>query len=209
MTLADLIYDPATHTTTTTDGRDVPHVTRIIRATGLSQAFALVDPVVLASAQLRGTYVHDACHMLDDGELDWATVDPRIEGYVRAWEACKHERRLVVEANEVRVFSEQGWYTGTLDKVVRRDGRRLGIYDLKTGPEKYSGSGLQLAAYVHAWLEMMTEGRPTEMIERVAVELHEDGRYRFVPHNNSQDYADFMHARHVYRRQQDMGRQLT
>ncbi|MFH1109789.1 MAG: PD-(D/E)XK nuclease family protein [Planctomycetota bacterium] len=206
MTIDDLIYDPATHTTTTKDGRDVPHVTRIIRATNCSHDFRFVDPVTLAAAQLRGEYVHRACQMLDEDDLNWATLDPRIEGYVRAWEACKHEQHLVVEASEVRVFSEQAWFTGTLDKVCRRDGgvRWTVIVDLKTGPEKYSGAKLQLAAYVRAWLEMMTGPRPTEMIERLAVELYEDGRYRPVWHKNSQDYGDFLHLRHTYRIQQEL-----
>src|SRR5690349_670382 len=52
----------------------------------LGDEFADVPPDRLAFAQNRGNMVHLAAALLVAGELDWTTVDPRIEGYVRAVE---------------------------------------------------------------------------------------------------------------------------
>jgi hypothetical protein len=51
-------------------------VSEAIQSAGLKD-FSRIAPDVLEHARQRGTAVHAACHFLDEGDLDWATVSQR------------------------------------------------------------------------------------------------------------------------------------
>lgn len=175
LTVADLAYDPVDRVTLAPDGRSVPHVTTILSAVGVSTDFeALADRSprnrdILTLARARGTAVHADCHAYDDDDLDWATVDPRVAGYVAAWVDCRTALGLspISHGRERQVFDPANWYTGILDGVFMCGRKRI-LVDLKTGDPEDAACHLQTAAYEHAWLV----DHPDEPIdERWAIEL--------------------------------------
>lgn len=136
----------------------------------------------------RGRAVHLACHYADTVGLNMESLDPRIQGYVEAWERCKRETGYFVVESERKV--EGAGYVGTLDKIMAT--QRLGdtfryfeVWDLKCGgPEPWHG--LQLAAY-----EVCVRVGKKPMRRR-CVHLSEDGTFRLVEHKDPADFRRFM-----------------
>lgn len=130
----------------------------------------------------RGKAVHLACHYADTVGLDRSTLDPRIVGYVDAWERCKRETGLVVDRSEVAVGGPLFGYIGMLDKIMA--GKSWEMWDIKCGqPEPWHG--LQLAAYCHAY------GGRIKFVRRTC-HLMKDGTYRLVEHTGKDDLKTFM-----------------
>ena len=152
---------------------ELPHVTAILEATGLTD-FSAVPDDVLELAQWRGSAVHRACQYLDEGTLDWGTVQPEHVGYVRAWESWKAAAGFIVDEIEIPVQSLTSGYVGTQDRIGHwaRDTFHSGPIDLdlKTGSIQPSAA-LQLAAYT------MCHFQPFHRM-RLAVRLLKDGDYR-------------------------------
>ena len=154
-----LVYDPATHTTRTATGIEVPHVTRILSAVGVSTDFEEVAERSwrmrdrLEHLRQRGTAVHADCHAYDDDDLDLDACDVRVRPFVEAWAACRAEKGLVpvTHARERRVFHDLDWYTGIMDGLFRRQGK-FGVVDLKTGDPDDAAAHLQTAAYAEAYV---------------------------------------------------------
>lgn len=205
---ADLVFDPATHTSRAPDGRLVPHVTEILSAVGVTTDFGTLSEVsprlagTLEFARARGTAVHADCHAYDDHDLDLARVDPRIQPYVDAWAACRRALGLVplAHARERLLFHPGQWYAGITDGVFVREGLpsvwRV-LADLKTGAPEDAAAHLQTAAYVYAW-EYEHPDQPIH--ERWAIWLRPD---RVVPYtvvnyttraDGHQDTAKFLAA---------------
>ena len=146
-TLDDVAYDPATHTSKLPGGQDVPHVTGVLRALGISEGFAHVDPRVIAQAGARGTAVHADCHAYDDDDLDWDVVDDRVRPYVEAWATFRLHKQLVPESRERRLYHPTYNYTGIMDGIFT-GGVQV---DIKTGNPENSAGHLQTAAYACAY----------------------------------------------------------
>lgn len=176
LTAADLTFDAERHVSVAPDGRQVPHVTTILSATGLSTDWDEMARNVrkigqhVAFASARGTAVHADCHALDDDDLDWGAVDYRVRPYVQAWERLKADKGLtpIAHARERLLFHPGLWYAGILDGVfLQGEGRRI-LIDIKTGDPEDSACHLQTAAYEMAW----TLEHPDEPIaERWGVRL--------------------------------------
>lgn len=160
--MKDFRFDHETHAYTL-NGERLPSVTQIIKA---------ILPQWEASEwhMQRGVATHRACELLDNGTLDWASVDPEIEPRVKAWQKFRSEFGGEIVANEMRLCSPTRRYAGTLDRIIRR-GREIIVCDLKNSvtPQVI----LQLAAYSLLW----TEETGKVCTSAVAVELREDGSY--------------------------------
>lgn len=174
ITAADLRYDPTSHTSTTPDGVDVPHVTAILHAVGVAvdyDALSASGPrraEQIAFRRQLGSAVHADCHAYDDGDLDWATVDPRVDPYVRvAWATCRENLGLVPLTRERQVFHPVLLYTGFLDGIFRCEGKRV-LIDLKIGDPEDAGAAFQTAAYEAAY---HAEHLDETIDERWAVQL--------------------------------------
>jgi hypothetical protein len=132
------------------------------------------------------------CHALDDSDLIWETVDPRVRPYVEAWATCRERMGLVPEERERRLFHPDYWYTGIMDgvflrKVGRRTLRILG--DLKTGDPSSSAAHLQTAAYQKAYEYQHTD---RHIDERWGIWLV-PGRvipYRIFNYSDPNEYPD-------------------
>ena len=167
-------FVPETHEYFLGDRRLIS-VTEAMDAVGLTD-FSMIKPDVLEHARQRGTAVHQACHFLDEGDLDWATVSPEIEPYVRAWERFKADTGItLVEIEKPRYHATLG-LAGTPDRVVILGGKK-GIIDLKTyDPDE--NTGVQLAGY--SFLEFGPQ--PIyDVPERWGLWLKDDGRYKLTP----------------------------
>lgn len=206
-TSADLRYCPQTHTTTTPDGRDVPHVTKVLAETGVATDF---EQVMLLSRRLRdhvedrrllGSVVHQDCHAFDDGDLVWDTVDPRVAPYVRAWQICRRNLGLEPVVRERQVYHPADHYTGFLDGIFKQAYRKV-LVDLKVGSADAAACDLQTAAYAAAYLAE----HPKEVIHsRFAIELKPEREvpYAVVPYGDHwrEDYRKFQACLVVYREQ--------
>jgi hypothetical protein len=158
-------------------GEKLPSVTGLLKKAGLIDTEWMDE-----AAMTRGTYVHEACQYDDEGGVDEASLDPVILPYVLGWRKAKRELGLKVLEVEQRVCHEAMRYCGTLDRVVGLRGRRV-LVDLKTGSPSH-WHRIQTAAYAQAkrWME------PAVVLDRAALYLTAEGRYRWEAH---QDRTDF------------------
>jgi hypothetical protein len=153
-TVNDLVYDPDRHATTTRDGRDVPHVTHVLGAVGVSTNFeqlAALAFVDIELARLRGSAVHADCHAYDDNDLALSDCDPRVRPYVQAWATFRENKGLTPLSRERRIFEPIYWYTGFLDGVFLNHLHKRILIDIKTGDPFDAAAHLQTSAYERAW----------------------------------------------------------
>lgn len=174
-----LEFEPATHTYRI-NGRQVPSVTQILQAAGMTNG-AYWTP----EARDRGAYVARATEILDrdPDDFDWDAVDKEKVGYVRAWEKFKHVSGCEIIASEERVCSEAYRFAGTLDRVILHGCNML--VDIKTGSSA-EWHRLQTAGY-----RLCRDERP---LARAAVYLNPNGSYRYVPHPDRRDEDVFKAA---------------
>src|SRR5437764_459731 len=106
-------FDPASHLYRV-GGRAVPSVTQILAARGLYKGCEHCTE----ESRERGKAVHSAIHFLDEGDLDKATVDPRIEPYLRAYEKFMRECRVETLVNETALMSAKWGFAGRFDRLA-------------------------------------------------------------------------------------------
>jgi hypothetical protein len=161
-------------------------VSEAIKAAALND-FSMIKPEVLEHAAQRGKAVHAACHYLDDGDLNWATVSPEIEPYVRAWERFKAETGVeLLEIETPRYHATLG-FAGTPDRIVKF-GPNVGVLDLKTfNPSDVTG--VQLSAYsVLRFGPQPSFNAP----KRWGLWLRDDGKYSLTSYEDRGDEAVFL-----------------
>ena len=161
MTLTFNAFNHAYHL----DGKSVPSVTTIIRA-------VIAGWSASEWHMQRGTAVHRACELLDQGLLDRATVFPEIESRVKAWEKFRADYPGIVETMETPLGSERYRFAGTPDRVFLEKNHHV-IVDLKSSIEPQVK--LQLGGYSLLWAENRGDGR--KIAKAGAVELRENGTY--------------------------------
>lgn len=206
MSATVLSFDAAAHEYRMPDGRLVPSVTQILKAVGVAVDFeglASIGRRVADAIDLKreiGHTLHQDAHAFDDDDLNWSTVDPRVEPYLRAWAAFRENTRLMPVTRERRVLHAALGYAGTLDGIfVAPNGRRV-LVDLKTGDPWDAGAHLQTAAYAAGYLCE----HPSERIdERWAVRLTPEHGvpYRIVPFTDWRDFSKFQACLTVYHEQ--------
>ena len=166
-TSTNLIFDPETHTSQLPDGRDVPHVTAVLQAVGVSTNFddmASMYPRMrraIRSARDLGSAVHADCHAFDDDDLDLNNVDHRVRPYVDAWIQFRTDKNVapIAHGRERLVFHAVFNFAGILDGIFAREhdegsgsfSPRV-LIDIKTGDPYDAGARWQTAAYLIAWL---------------------------------------------------------
>lgn len=155
----------------------IPRVTEVIDLAGLGSDFSAVPAAKLAAAQERGTLVHRAVEIFDDGDLDRDSVPEKLRGYVDAYEAWTIAVDYRPIATEFEVRHPLG-FVGHLDKVGWITGRRW-LPDIKTPLALNPGPLLlQLAAYYHGWNATC----PTEPLAGVAsLQLRPNRTYLWRP----------------------------
>lgn len=162
------------------DGRELIGVTATLKAVGLIDTEWFTE-----AAQLRGTYVHEACCLVDDNDL--GAIDPAIAPYVAAYETFLRDAKPDWAFIEQRVCDPAMGYAGTLDRCGFLNGKWI-VADVKTGPES-AWHSLQLAAY--ARLVPHASGLKPD---RYGLYLRADGTYRLRQFTNRNDERVFLAA---------------
>ena len=184
-----LEFDAASHTYRI-DGRVVPSVTQVLAPL---EDFSRVPRDVLEAARIFGQHVHEACDLLNRGELDWLSLDPALTPYVEGWRRFIEESGAVVMASEFPVGHDQLGYAGTPDVLIQmRD--RLWIPDIKSTAVVPSTVGYQTAGYAKAY-HRMTGQEP----KRCCVLLDGAGRYKLHTRNESSDWEMFVSALNCFK----------
>ena len=178
-------------------GHQFPRVTSILKATRIAVYPDFGDKEL---GFARGSAVHKATELDDNGTLKEASVEPEIMPYLKAWRDFRKDTGLHLVENERKVCSVIYGFAGTLDRVGIMGGKRV-IIDIKTGA-KNAATGIQLAAYELAYCEQFNMCRGHH---RFAVHLTSEGKYKIVEYDNHGDRNTFLSALTVYRWQHREG----
>jgi len=162
----------------------IPNVTRVVRDI---YNWSLIPARVLERKRALGAAVHKMIELDVHKDLDEATLDPKLSGYLRAWRRFGKEKRFRCYLSECRVASSKFRYAGTLDLVGNMGGADV-LIDTKTTYHLHPQTALQTAAYRRAALEM---GLVSMSTQRCALYLQNDGCYRIQPHESECDFAIF------------------
>lgn len=171
------------------DGKPVQGVSSIIAAAGLSDMTWVNE-----EALKRGSYVHEAIQFHVEGQLDEATLDPKLLGYVNAWKAFERESGFSVRRvngiwqSEIRKAHPIYQYAGTMDHLGDIKNRFF-VLDVKSG-DPADWHAVQLAGY--AMLLDFPAGSPRP--ERANLYVRPDGSYRFVERRDRNDFEVFKAA---------------
>ena len=196
------------------DGTEVPHVTAILSALGLTVDFGEVASrgprqhrnVLLAGE--RGTAVHADCHAYDDDDLDWDTVHHAVRPYVEAWAEARVALGLRPINRERRVYHPVHGYTGISDGLFELNGDTT-VGDIKTGDPSAAATHLQTAAYAEAYRH---ENPTLNITRRVAIWLRPGLRvpYKLIDYTARPeaplDFMKFAACVTVYRERLALGR---
>ena len=179
-----LEFNEATHTYTLGE-RHLPSVTTILKAEGFIDSTWFTE-----YSRDRGTKVHQAIRLYDEGELDEDALDAVLVPYLAAWRRFLADGQVEIDASEVQLASPVYGFAGTIDKLARIGGRGVAILDIKTSRTPARWWGLQLAGYHILQGEV---GR-----RRYTVQLLDDGSYRLHEYKDREDRAVFLAAVAVY-----------
>lgn len=154
-----------------------------------------------------GTYIHNAAEAYVLGK-PFPKWPPLVLPRMRAFEQFLHDYEPSYEAAEASVYNRTQRYAGTLDAILRIQGRRL-IGDTKSGKGVYPEVGLQLAAYRYAEFIAGADGSEQPMPEvDGGVVLHlTDGGYELIEVRCDQEvFRSFLYAREVFRWQEELSK---
>lgn len=174
------------------EGRPVPGVNEILTSLNLQEnRGSEVD-------MLRGTYVHKACELHDNGVLDELNLDPFIKPYLDGWK--RFRREICVEgftplATELMLYSKYG-YAGRLD-CYGPIGQIPTVIDIKTGEPGWI-TGMKLAAYEQLIRENETTIGISMQINRLVVKLDDQGDWKPYYYKNRKDKELFLSAVSLY-----------
>ncbi len=143
---AETQFDAEEHRYTDREGREYPSVTQVLGSVGFGDWMEFIPAAVLERARDRGQAVHAACHYLDEGDLDWDTLDSEVRHYVEHYREWRAFSRFEPIALETPMIIPHLGFAGTPDKIGYIDGD-LTILDLKTGEKAPEAVGVQLFAY--------------------------------------------------------------
>lgn len=172
-----ITFSPATHSYTI-DGQPVPSVTQILADMGFIDTTWFTE-----YGRERGKLVHRIIHWHITGELDEATIDPELQGYLDAWGAFIADTGFVSTETEKPLGSVLHRFCGTPDHIGILNGREAAV-DAKTGVIA-PWAGIQLAGYE------ILKGKP---LKRFALQLKENGKYSIKPFTDRQDRGMFLSA---------------
>lgn len=194
-----LTFDEATHVYRE-NGIWRPSNTQILRAEGYYDTRWFTQ-----ESRDRGSAVHLAIQLLEEGRLDWATVDEVVLPYVRAYEAFRNEMDFVPIFIEAMGCHPIYLYAGRPDVVGILNDNELTIPDYKTGVRQ-DWMALQLAGY--AELLPYLQGYDEALIEygeilkqrphRYTIELNKRKRYHLHEYKERGDRATYLAAVNQY-----------
>lgn len=158
----------------------------IIGATSVLRRCGWVDGTYYTEAsRLRGTWVHQAIHYSEEGDLKWDDKPEWIQGYLDAHQRFREDWQFTARLREVPLYHPQYLYGVMPDAEGLILGKEPAIVEYKTGQmqwwTKYQTALQELA--IRAW-----ETNPVWR-RRFGVELHADGTYKVQEFKTHADYA--------------------
>lgn len=180
---APLRFVADTHTYSVGDTA-LPSVTSLID--GALVNYAGIPPAVLAHARDMGRAVHLATKLHDDGDLDEASLDPRLRPYLDAYLRFRAETDFETHLVEQPLYHPKLLYAGTPDRAGMLD-RALIVLDLKKMLVLSSWIGTQLAAYAE-----LLRVNGCKVKKRYALSLRADGTYRLREFRSVDDWPCFL-----------------
>jgi len=118
----------------------IPSVTQLLKYVRIISDFEI--PMHYAE---RGTEVHNLSEVIDAGQFNWNMVSDVSRPYIASYMNFRNENKIILNTSEERVFHNELFYAGTLDRQWNLNGVDT-ITDLKTG--NHAGwHNLQLGAY--------------------------------------------------------------
>jgi hypothetical protein len=188
-----LQFDKVSHTYRV-DGRLVPSVTQVL------DPLLELDGVprdVLEAARIFGQHVHEACHLLVRGELDWSRLSPALVPYIEGARNFLRECGIVVIASELALSGCDAGVAsaGTLDfaGILPREDIES-IFDWKSTSAVPRTVGPQTAAY-ERFYRAKRGGRQRK---RFCVQLRDDRTYRLIPLTDPADWNIFLSALNLH-----------
>lgn len=174
------------------NGRIVPSVTQLLKPL---QSFDMVPKHLLDAAAEFGTNVHRAVELMINGNLNWATLDPALEPYVKAADKWLNDTNAVVLGVEERFFNTDKRYAGTIDLVCRIPAKndQVHIIDWKSAASVPRTVGPQTAAYAKGY-----KSKHDRTPARSCVTLKGDGNYNNHPQTNRSDWTMFQTCLNLY-----------
>jgi len=171
----NLSFDPETHQYWV-DGEEVLSVTQILKSCCI-----IDDTWFTEVARQRGQAIHLATEYLDQNDLNWDSISPKIAGYVKSYKQFKSDVDFTIERIECPFFNPTYRFAGTPDRVGIIHGEKT-ILDLKIG-QRADWHRLQTAGYAL----LMGNG-----YKRYGLYLTNKGTYNLDEHRNHQDYNVFL-----------------
>jgi hypothetical protein len=110
-----LTFDEEKHLFTA-NGEVIPSVTTVLKRMGMTPDWSKISDIEWYAQ--RGTYIHKATELWENGVLDEDTLDPAIAGYVDAYKACRRDFPVMVMAQEVRLWHPVLKFAGIIDMVI-------------------------------------------------------------------------------------------
>jgi len=151
----------------TIDGEEVVSVTQALVES------SMIDTKWFTEwARHRGSTVHKVLELKIKGTLDLNSIDPKIQGYIDAYDRFLEETSFSCDQVERSVWCPSQGFAGTLDQIgTFRSGRRA-IVDTKTGALQWQ-TGIQLTGYADGYQQ-----ETGEFVDRlVGLQLNVDGTY--------------------------------
>lgn len=184
----EVIFDETEHTYEQGGVRCPRSVTGLLKKYGLTMDYSQIPLKILERARQRGAAFAEGRRLILKGyELDPATVDPQIEGYLSAFKKFWKESQAMLIDTEVPRISPLG-YAFRADIYAFLNGRRT-VIDDKCTFKLAKSVGPQTAGYKIG----RTSLYPHEPIEdRAALWLKKDGAYKFKLLEDPDDETAFM-----------------
>lgn len=177
----------------TLDGINIPSLSEILKAAGISNYDGVPDSV-LERKKIIGRAVHYACELSDKSTLDDSSVKPLIRPYLDAWVDFVKKEDVEFKYIEESIASRKLWFATTPDRIGRfRD--KPTDFEIKTTATILPSAEIQTMAHIIAYNETYPKDRITD---RLVVQLKPDGTYK--PHycTDKTDRATFLAALTMY-----------
>jgi hypothetical protein len=191
-----LDFEPQTHTYRV-DGHIVPSVTQLLDDAGLTPDYSVVPPRVREHARARGIHVDACCDLLDQDDLDWASVHPEAVPYVESWARFCAAEGYAPVCGQVPLYHPRYGYAGTADSIGTLNGSWV-VVERKATTKMAATYGLQTAGYAQPglWVAPPGGGRLEPAAwpapARLGVQLKRDGSYLVVPYDDAEDLSAFL-----------------
>lgn len=185
------------------NGTDYGRVSDILKSVGI-----IDDRWFTEYAALRGTYVHEAIALYDQGNLDYPSLHEDLRGYVSAWMDFRKDTQFIFHPGKIEetLYSDIYKVAGTPDRIepetskITKDGD-LAIIDAKCVTSLNPSVEIQTAGYEQMFREMYRSSNGKEFsgkIRRYAIQLFNDGRYKIKPLTQYGDALIWLSAVNIY-----------